>query len=349
MKNSIKKGLFLPTLLAASALLTTACSDWTDYESLEIKTPTMDEGLRADYEANLKAYKAGEHKIVMTTFENAAGGPTRQAERLMVLPDSLDFIALNNPDNLHADYLDEIDEVRRKGTRVGYVIDYATFDAEWSAMAKEDASLTEEQAPAYITERTEAMLALNDRYGYDGVIFTFNGRSMASMTEEALAQYTARQAAFFDALAAWRTAHPAAFFAYKGRAQYLVEASKTLLAECDYIILETTSANNISDLTIAAEAAVGCGNVPADRFIITTETTRYDDEDGIYGYFGSIDASGEAQRSIQGGAVWVGQPSELFTRAGMLILNAQYDYYDNTPVYCHLREAIDIMNPSPKN
>ena len=44
MKNSIKKGLFLPTLLAASALLTTACSDWTDYESLEIKTPTMDEG-----------------------------------------------------------------------------------------------------------------------------------------------------------------------------------------------------------------------------------------------------------------------------------------------------------------
>lgn len=74
MKNSIKKGLFLPTLLAASALLTTACSDWTDYESLEIKTPTMDEGLRADYEANLKAYKAGEHKIVMTTFENAAGG-----------------------------------------------------------------------------------------------------------------------------------------------------------------------------------------------------------------------------------------------------------------------------------
>lgn len=33
----------------------------------------------------------------------------------------------------------------------------------------------------------------------------------------------------------------------------------------------------------------------------------------------------------------------------MLILNAQYDYYDNTPIYFHLREAIDIMNPSPKN
>lgn len=349
MKNSIKKGLFLPTLLAASALLMTACNDWTEYESLEIKTPTMDEGLRADYEANLRAYKAGAHKIAMTTFENAVGLPTHQAQRLTVLPDSLDFIALNNPDNLDAEYLAEMEEVRRKGTRVGYVIDYATFDAEWSAMTKEDPSLTEEQAPAYITERTEAMLALNDRYGYDGVIFSFNGRSMASLTEEALAQYAARQAAFFGPLATWRTAHPAAFFAYKGRAQYLVEASKTLLAECDYIILETTAANNTSDMTIAAEAAINCGNVPTDRFIITTETTRYDDEDGIYGYLGSVDASGEAQRSIRGGAVWVGQPSELFTRAGMLILNAQYDYYDNTPVYFHLREAIAIMNPSPKN
>lgn len=348
MKNSMKKGITLSTLLAASALLVTACSDWTEYESLDIKTPSMDEGLYADYVANLKSYKAGAHKVVMATFENAAGDPSRQAERLTVLPDSLDFIALNNPDNLGAGYLDEIAKVREKGTRVGYVIDYATIESAWSTLSKEDPTLTEEQALAYITEQTEAQLALTDRYGYDGLIFAFNGSSMASMTEEVLARYAARQAAFFGALSTWRTAHPAAFFAYKGRAQYLVEESKPLLAECDYIILETTSANNVSDMTIAAEAAMGCGNVPSDRFVITTETTRYDDEDGIYGYLGSVDATGAAERSIRGGAVWVGQPSE-FTRAGMLILNAQYDYYDNTPVYFHLREAIDIMNPSPKN
>lgn len=348
MKNIMKKGLSISALLAASALLVTSCSDWTEYESLDVKTPSMNEGLYADYVANLKAYKAGAHKVVMATFENAVQGPTRQAERLAVLPDSLDFIALNNPDNLHADYRAEITEVRKKGTRVGYVIDYSTFESEWSAMLKEDASLTEEQALAYISERTQSMLALNDTYGYDGLIFSFNGRSMASMTEADLAQYTARQAAFFEAVSSWRTAHPDAFFAYKGRAQYLVEASKPLLAECDYIILETTSANNASDMTITASAAIGSGNIPSDRFVITTETTRYDDEDKIYGYFGSVDASGNSIRSIQGGAVWVGQPSD-FTRAGMLILNAQYDYYDNTPVYFHLREAIDIMNPSPKN
>lgn len=348
MKNTVKKDLRFFVLFAASALLLTGCSDWTEYESLEVKTPTMDEGLYADYVKNLKAYKAGPHKVVMTTLENAIGEPSCQAERLTALPDSLDFIALNHPDNLHPSYLEEISQVREKGTRVGYVIDYATIETEWAAMQKSDASLTEEQALAYITKQTETQLALNDRYGYDGLIFVFDGMAMAGMTEEVLAQYTARQEVFFDAVSAWRSTHPEAFFAYRGEVQYLVDGNKPLLAECDYIILETTSASNATDMTIAANAAIDSGNVPADRFVITTETTRYDDEDMIYGYFGTTDASGQLQRSIQGGAVWVGQPSD-FTRAGMLILNAQYDYYDTTPVYFHLREAIGIMNPSPKN
>lgn len=348
MKNTVKKGLRFSSLFAASALLLAACSEWTEYESLDIKTPSMDQGLYADYVKNLKAYKAGSHKVAMASFENVANGPTRQAERLTVLPDSLDVILLNNPDNLHAGYVSEMKKVREKGTRVGYAIDYATIEAEWTEMLKADASLTEEQALTYIADRTTEMLSLCDKWGYDGLVFTYVGRSTASMTEEALAQYGARQAAYFNTVAAWRESHKSAFFAYRGLAQYVLAANKPLLADCNYIILETTSASNLSEMTIAASAAVDSGDVPADRFIVTTETTRYNDEDKIYGYLGTTDAEGNAERSIRGGALWVGQPSD-FTRAGMLILNAQYDYYDNTPIYFHLREAIDIMNPSPKN
>ena len=324
MKNTVKKGLRFSSLFAASALLLAACSEWTEYESLDIKTPSMDQGLYADYVKNLKAYKAGSHKVAMASFENVANGPTRQAERLTVLPDSLDVILLNNPDNLHAGYVSEMKKVREKGTRVGYAIDYATIEAEWTEMTKADATLTEEQALTYIADRTTEMLSLCDKWGYDGLVFTYVGRSTASMTEEALAQYGARQAAYFNTVATWRESHKSAFFAYRGLAQYVLAANKPLLADCNYIILETTSASNLS------------------------ETTRYNDEDKIYGYLGTTDAEGNAERSIRGGALWVGQPSD-FTRAGMLILNAQYDYYDNTPIYFHLREAIDIMNPSPKN
>lgn len=354
MKNIVKKGLRFSALFAASALLLAGCSDWTEYESLEIKTPTMDEGLYTDYVKNLKAYKAGAHKIAMTSLENAVGAPVHQAQRLTSLPDSLDVILLNNPENLDAEYVREMGEVRKKGTRVGYAISFATIESEWSNMVKADATLTEEQALTYIADRTNEQLGLCDKYGYDGVVFTYVGRSTASMTEETLAQYSARQAAFFNTVSAWRESHKSAFFAYRGKAQYLVEESKSLLLDCDYIILETTSASNTSDMTIAANAAItalaGLSETAsaAPSFIITTETTRYDDEDLIYGYFGTVDADGNAERSIRGGALWVGQPSD-FTRAGMLILNAQYDYYDNTPIYFHLREAIDIMNPSPKN
>ena len=62
MKNTVKKGLRFSSLFAASALLLAACSEWTEYESLDIKTPSMDQGLYADYVKNLKASKAGSHK-----------------------------------------------------------------------------------------------------------------------------------------------------------------------------------------------------------------------------------------------------------------------------------------------
>lgn len=335
-------------LFAASALLLAGCSDWTEYESLDLTTPpSMNAELQADYVRNLKTYKTGIHKVVFVSFENPATGPTRQAERLTVLPDSLDFISLNNPDNLTHEYIAEMEKVREKGTKVIYTVDFATLESKWIELQKSDASLTEKDALSYISEQTKALLALHDKYSYDGIVFAYNGRSTIAMTEDELARYSSRQTAFFDAVSAWRDVHGDAYFSYKGQAQYLLDANKAILADCDYIILETTSASSAAALTIVANKAIDSGNIPSDRFVISVETTRYDDEDMIYGYFNQVDAAGNAVRSIWGGAIWVGQPSE-FTRAGMFILNAQYDYYDNVPVYFHLREAIGIMNPSPK-
>ena len=82
------------------ALSLSSCEDWTDVESLDINSPSLEEQnpqLYEDYLKDLNAYKASDHKIVMVSVENTLD-PVKQAERLSVLPDSIDYVCLNNPD-----------------------------------------------------------------------------------------------------------------------------------------------------------------------------------------------------------------------------------------------------------
>ena len=61
MKKIISKCLHFSMLSALSTLLLAGCSDWTEYESLDLTTPSVDAGLQADYVRNLNTYKAGAH------------------------------------------------------------------------------------------------------------------------------------------------------------------------------------------------------------------------------------------------------------------------------------------------
>ena len=50
--------------------------------------------------------------------------------------------------------------------------------------------------------------------------------------------------------------------------------------------------------------------------------------------------------AIEAWAGWVTLPSPGYTRAGLLIEDVQYDYYNPAKVWAKTREAIGIMNPS---
>lgn len=349
MKNSIKNSLRITAMAAASVFVLASCSEWTEPESLDINTSTMDPALRADYLKNLREYKSGAHKTVFVTFDNPTERPLVQAERLSVLPDSIDFVSLNNPANLSSVLVEEMKEVREKGTRVIYNIDFPTFEADWLAKLKEEGDLTEEDALAYFTARTEQMLALCDQLGYDGVTFTYMGRSQVSLPEADKPAYTARQQAFFQPIAAWREAHAGKTFVFVGNPQFIMPENLSILSTCDYVVVATDNANNVDDLTLRALMAMEGVEGISDKIVITTQTTRPDDEKQLYGYFGTYDENGVRQRSLEGCAQWMTLPSAGFTRAGLLIRDAQYDYYDNTLVYRSVREAIGVMNPSPKN
>lgn len=355
MKNYVKNSLWIAVATLTGAVALTACSDWTEPQSLDITTPSLEEqnpGLYAAYMQNLRDYKAGAHKIMFVSFENRADHPSSRAEHLAALPDSVDYISINNPAGLSPVTAAEMAGVREKGTRVVYEVDHALFEAEWQQKVKDDAegTLTEADAVAYLAQRTKEMLALCGSVGFDGIIASYTGRSPLSLTGEAADNYKARQKSFFDLVAEWRTANPAKAFSFCGAPQYLYDESKALLAGCDYIILPTDMATGTSQMSVLAEMAASSGGVPTDRFVFAACTTRYDDADFIYGYFVTTDpATGRKAVSVPLTARWIGAPSADFTRAGMMIRRVEYDYYDLAQNYRVTRGAIATMNPSPKN
>jgi len=354
MKNTVKNSLRAAALAVTGVVALSACSDWTEPQSLDITTPSLEEQnpeLYAAYLKSLREYKAAAHKVMFVSFENRAGEPSSRADHLAALPDSVDYISVNNPAALSPAIAAEMGKVREKGTKVVYEIDHAAFEAEWQQKVKEDTEgkLTEADALAYIAGRTSEMLALCQSGGFDGIIASYSGRSLLSLTGEAATNYEARQKGFFDLVSAWRTANPGKAFSFCGAPQYLYDASKALLAGCDYIILPTDMATGTTPMAVAAELAVASGGVPADRFVFSTFTTRYDDADFIYGYFVTTDpATGKKAVSAPLIANWVGAPSARFTRAGMMIRRVEYDYYDLAQSYRVTRGAIASMNPSPK-
>lgn len=74
------------------------------------------------------------------------------------------------------------------------------------------------------------------------------------------------------------------------------------------------------------------GRTPA-----STDTTGY-----------LLDESGASVRALGALAEWMLRPEE-FGKAAVGIMDVQYDYYNSTMIYRYTKEAIETLNPSPKN
>ena len=112
-------------LAAFSVLALSACSDWTDSESIKLKEPGIDEQspeLYAKYLKNLQEYKNSDHKIVYGWFDNSEKVPFSRGQHMSDVPDSLDVIIATTPDLAEFE-LEDIANVHEKGTKVFYSID----------------------------------------------------------------------------------------------------------------------------------------------------------------------------------------------------------------------------------
>lgn len=350
---------FSAVLLFASALTLTSCDDWTEVESLDMETSSIEKqnpGLYADYLKDLNRFKAEDHKITMVSFDNPEGEPSKQAEHLTYLPDSIDFVCLNNTDKISQGTVKEMQDIHAKGIRSLYRIDYKVIDETWGEKVKENPELTEEDALAYIGECVTAKLAVCDEYNFDGMVIDYFGHSLVSLNEKDLALYNGRQQAFFNKISEWKDAHQDKTLIYYGNAQYLVPENMTMLSKYDFIVLKTVLSTNGDDYAFNAYLALQAGldavagqegavnPVPADRFIVAVQLPQADDKEMVKGYWSSYDEEGNKIVAAEGAAKWMRQESVDFTRKGIFIMNVHNDYYNN--YYGYVREAIRIMNPN---
>ena len=358
MKKDLKYKISALMFIAAS-LTVTSCEDWTEVESLEINTPSFEEQnpqLYEDYINDLKRYKSEEHKVTFVSFENPKGVPSKQAEHLTAIPDSVDFICLNNPANVAVETQNEMEEIRKKGTRTVYMIDYKAIESAWEDSIKANPSLTEEAALSYIVTRTEEQIAYCDNFNFDGIVTDYFGHSLVSLNPEALSVYNARQQAFFGKIMDWKNSHEDKTLVFYGNVQYLVPENMTMLEKFDYIMLKTMLSSNGDDYALKAYLALQAGEdattelgttvnpVPSDRFIICVELPQADDKEQVKGYWNILDENGEKIMAAKGAAEWMKRESVDFTRKGIFIMNVHSDYYNNT--YENVREIIHTMNPN---
>jgi hypothetical protein len=87
---------------------------------------------------------------------------------------------------------------------------------------------------------------------------------------------------------------------------------------------------------------MACGTgVPTDRFVIGVTAFDVTDETATDGLFsGGISA-------IEGAGRWAVSPASGFSKKGVCVNHAQFDYYNITNVYSEIGKAIATMNPSP--
>ena len=130
-----------PALIACPMMLV-ACSEWTEPESITLRYPSIEEQnpeLYAQYLESLNDFKVSEHSIVIVSMNNLSTAPANQSQHLTALPDSVDYICLNNIFDVNEIHITEMDEVRKKGTKVVGLVDFDAIESAWQAILKKEA------------------------------------------------------------------------------------------------------------------------------------------------------------------------------------------------------------------
>lgn len=355
--NNILKTIVLSAAVILSAA---ACSKWTEQEPVDFNYLTPEEKNPELYEAYLQSirdYRATEHQVLIARFDNKATAPAGRADHINCLPDSVDFVVLNNYELINDNIMNEVAEIREKKAMATLIaLDYALLEKEYKAYLESLPEETPEETPEvaeetegeeetvvdprnqWFADKASAFVAAAKQYGLDGILVSYTGKGLLSLKADELAAVTAFQEAFFAPVLSY-VAETGKMFFYEGKPTTLV-APETVLADTRYIIVPAEDVTVAVGFNFEVMMSMGAG-IPSDRFVIGVTALNVTDETATDGLFsGDITA-------IEGAGRWAVTPADGYTKAGVCVNHAQYDYYNMQNVYSGINAAIATMNPSP--
>lgn len=146
--NILKK----PLALASAALLLASCSDWTKVESVDLKSRNPWESNPYRWEQYwdvIRTYKQGRHYTTYMRFENSSTKITSEKNFLRCLPDSLDIVSLTNGENFSAADAEDMEWMKKVGTKVLYQLNLSTGIDVATAIEKAIATVKENALDGY--------------------------------------------------------------------------------------------------------------------------------------------------------------------------------------------------------
>lgn len=338
-------------IILVSCLLAvfTACNDWTDTKSVDLTEPNIQNDnpeLYAQYLANLRAYRSTNHKVTYVWFDNSKDAPKSRGEEISTIPDSVDIVNLTNPDKLSSVVISDMASARDdKGMKFVFTISYPDIEKEYEEYLLQN---TEEDETidgflSYAENFLKEKFALVDKYNYDGISTLFYGMKTNHLTEAAKKIYLARENAFMSKISEWVSQNADKLFIFEGSPQNLTD--KSILQKAKYIVVRTERLKYVSAINYEVLLCID-DEVPTDRFLITVNTKSLDPTDLKTGYY--YNTENQSVPCIPLAAEWVDSYNSKFKKAGLGIFNVQNDYYNSSNSYINIRNAISIMNPSPK-
>ncbi len=316
------KNIILSAVPVLAAMM--SCSDWTE-------TRPVDYGPGAsstvDFEA-LRAFKSGEHRIVMAGMRGTSGYPSSRGYRPLAMPDSVDYICFEDYEELHSEIIKEIAEVRSlKGTRSIGVVGYPDIEALWTAEEDRRAENglpegTADEFAAFVRKRCSLLLEACDRAGMDGVEAWYIGNL-------ATAAAKAGQAAFLETISGWHRDNPDKEMFFKGYAFNV--ADKSFLEACRYIII--SAEGNVTPAEMRLAVKLQCSNgVPVDRMVMEVTVPSTEEPD--------IQTGATPEQC----ASWILTPEKDFEKVGLSIRNASDEYFLSHGGFPMTAAAIRILN-----
>ena len=333
MKRTISN-IFCGVAFLLATLAGTSCNDWTKNEKIAVEDPVFGEGdpeLYARYLASLRAYKSGDHRRTVVWFDNSNKQPASRGGFFSDVPDSVDVVALTAGGRLTVEELEQVEMLREKGTKV-----IGAFDCQAALARDEDAQIPEERLSAALAERIWEIEA-------DGLTLCYESTDPTFATEEELHAQRALDDVVAGALTEWRERHPEGLLLFEGTPQWLNDLSAVAL--CDYLVVRCLDAESVYDFGVRARRMCAVEGIPSDRFLWLVSAVP-PSATGATGYL--ADAAGVSVRAVGALAEWLLRPEDI-GKAGLGIMNVQYDYYNSAMIYRYTKEAIETLNPSPKN